>query len=455
MRTQRARRHLGRLGGLRAPVVAGLALALALLGLPPAASAAASLSPPAGPVGTQLSWLLGAAGRAPLTAAEIDAHFDAAFLAQVSPTVLDQGLEAVGSGPMTLRSLSGVTGSSLVAVVSRGSVDLTVHLDVDPQGLISGLLLTPIVTLTSWTQVDHRLKSIAPGIGFLAARLGTKGACTTVHAIEASTPRPLGSMFKLFVLGALANAIRAHRISWNQDLTLTQGAKVGGSGTLAQEPDGTRLTVEQAAADMISASDNTAADMLLGLVGRSAVESQVRRWSTHPSLDVPFLSVSELFALKYGDYPTLADRYLSLGRSARAAYLASTIDKFSAAAEVASTQPRDVNSIEWFASPMDLCRALSGLHTLAAERGLGPIASVMSINDGGIELSRSIWPTIWFKGGSEAGVLTLGYLARDASGHTDVVVVLTENPRAALDEESDAVSLLSTIAGAFGLLRRA
>ncbi len=437
----------------RWPLLCALMM-LAVTVLPPVSAGASAPEPPASPVGAQLSWLLVAAGRVPLSESEIAAHFDGPFLAQVSTAQLNQALGAVGSGRMTLRSLSSVSQTSLVAVVSRGTVDLRVHLDVDPQGLISGLLLTPIVNVKSWAQVDRQLRSIAPGIGFLAARVGANGRCTTVHALSPGQPRPLGSMFKLFVLGALAEAIHARRISWNQKLTITPEIKVGGSGSLAQEPNGTRLSVQELATKMISLSDNTAADMLLALVGRSAVEAQVRRWSTHAALDTPFLSVAELFALKYGDYPRLANHYLSLGTSGRTAYLRSTIDKVTAAQEVASALPRDVNSIEWFASPDDLCRAFSGLFRLAAKPGLGAIGTVMSLNDGGIELSHAVWPTIWFKGGSEAGVLTLGYLARDSSGQRDVVIAMTENPNATLNEEADAVSLLGTIAGAFGLLHR-
>jgi hypothetical protein len=78
---------------------------------------------------------------------------------------------------------------------------------------------------------------------------------------------------------------------------------------------------------------------------------------------------------------------------------------------------------------------------------------VLSVNDGGIGLSASLWPTVWFKGGSEPGVLTLGYLARDASGHTFVVIALTENPAKAFDQQTSALRLLAVISGAFGLLR--
>jgi beta-lactamase class A len=259
-------------------------------------------------------------------------------------------------------------------------------------------------------------------------------------------------MFKLFVLGALAHAVRAHRISWDQKVTVTAAVKTGGSGTLQNAPDGTTLTVEQAAVKMIAVSDNTAADLLLGLVGRPGVEAQVRAWSTHAALDEPFLSVAELFALKYDAFPTLADRYLALPRSQRTAFLTQTVDEVPAGAEQAAGVPRDINSIEWFASADDLCRAFGGLAALEASPGLHPIDTILSTNDGGVGLSRGTWPRVWFKGGSESGVLTLGYLARDAQGHTDVVVALTEDPQAPLSQAA-AVELLAVIKGAFGLLR--
>ena len=252
-------------------------------------------------------------------------------------------------------------------------------------------------------------------MSFLAAKVASDGSCSPVHSVLAGTSRPLGSMFKLFVLGALANAVHEHRVSWTQKVAVTAAIKVGGSGTLQNSPDGTELTVEQVAVKMISISDNTAADMLLSLVGRGAVEDQVRAWSSHASIDIPFLTVKELFALKYHDFPALADHYLSLPSSQRASYLATTVDKVPASAEQSTNLPRAINSIEWFASADDLCRALSGLAKLQAVPALSPLGTVLSTNSGGIDLSAGTWPRIWFKGGSEPGVLTLGYLARDSS----------------------------------------
>ena len=327
----------------------------------------------------------------------------------------------------------------------------------DSAGLIAGLLFKPAaanVVPQSWSAVDSQLAEIAPGVSLLAAKVESDGSCSPVHFVLAGTPRPLGSMFKLFVLGALAQALRDHRVSWSQKLTVTAALKVGGSGTLQAVPDGTKLTVRQAAVKMISVSDNTAADMLLQLIGRSAVEDQVRSWSSHASLDIPFLTVSEMFALKYHDFPAMADHYLSLSPSGRAAYLSGTVDKVTAGEEQSASAPRDINSIEWFASADDICRALAGLAVLQAEPGLGPIATVLSTNKGGLNLNPGTWPRVWFKGGSEPGVFTLGYLARDSSGQTFVVVMLTEDTSKPV-QESVAVEIhaLDVVAGAFTLLR--
>ena len=466
------RRDAARHGGVMAmSLLAAAAAVTALSSVPvPVAAAARGTSlnaratavvptgkVPTTPVGKQLEWLLGIAPRLPLSTKEISAHFDAAFLAQVNPAELNQALESLGppGSVTTLLGLSKVAATSLVALVQIGPSRYSVELGVDGAGLIAGLLFKPAASGVphSWSQVDKQLTAIAPQVSFLAAKVGSNRTCSAVHSKLAGTPRPLGSMFKLFVLGALANAVHDHRISWSQKVAVTAAIKVGGSGTLQNSPDGTKLTVEQAAVKMISVSDNTAADMLLNLVGRVGVEAQVRAWSSHASLDIPFLTVKEMFALKYHDFPAMANHYLALSSSQRALYLAATVDRVPASAEQSASLPRDINSIEWFASADDLCRAFTGLAKFQAEPALRPLGTVLSTNNGGIGLSASTWPRVWFKGGSEPGVLTLGYLARDNRGQTFVVVVLTEDTSKPV-QESAAVEIqaLDVISGAFGLM---
>ena len=413
-------------------------------------------------VGRQLTWFLGAVADVPWSRQVIQAHFDSGFLAQVSPDQINSLLEEV---PVRLgASLTGVLWQypardpvTLRAVADIGGLQSAVSISVDSAGLISGLLLTPYQPPpASWAQVDQDLGALAPDASLLAARVSPGGSCTPVHQVAASTARPLGSMFKLFVLGALAHQITAGRVSWDQELTVTDALKSAGDigpGYLQYDPAGTRVSVRQTALQMISISDNTAADMLIHLVGRPAVQAQDRQWSDHAALNVPFLTTRELFLLKYV-HPALADQYLSLAPGQRAAFLASHVDPLPLSQTELQNlaSPADIDTLEWFASPDDICRAFAGLRQLAAQPALAPLGSILSASNGDIGLDPAQWPAVWFKGGSEPGVLTLGYLATNSKGQTFVVVGMLANPTAAPPPQATA-GLLAIAQGAFGLVR--
>jgi hypothetical protein len=343
---------------------------------------------------------------------------------------------------------------SLLAVADFGGVKLTVNLSVDGAGRIGTLLLGPYQPAPdSWAQVDRDLAGLAPDASLLAARVSPGGRCTPVHQVAASTARPLASMFKLFVLGALAHQIAAGRVSWNQKLTVTGALKSPGSGSLQAVPAGTRVPVRQTAAMMIAISDDTAANMLAQLVGRSAVQAQDRQWSNHAALNVPFLTARESLLMKL--HPALASHYLSLAPSQRAAFLASSVDPLpfsQAQSQSLSGSPTDIGTIEYFASPDDICRAFAGLQQLAAQPALAPLGPILSANGGRIGLDPAQWPTVWGKGGAEPGVLTQAYLATNSKGQTFVVAAMLKDPAAALSPSAKP-GLLAIVRGAFVLVR--
>jgi beta-lactamase class A len=426
-----------------------------------ARAGAASVSLPATAAGMQAKWVLAAASHLPIPAATIRAHFDSAFLAQISPSALNAALASLGSllpgsGQIVVTSISVNEPQALVAAVGRagGAPTLTVTLTVDAKGLISGLLFKPLVTgATTWSKIDAALAAAAPESRLLVARLTQQG-CQTIHAVDPTAVAPLGSMFKLYVLDALGRAIAAHKVSWSQLMTITQALKSLPSGVLQNDADGTRVSVQAATDKLISVSDNTAADLLVNLLGRSAVEQAVQTSGTaDPARDQPFLTPRELFILKLVDWPALAKRYLAASTAGRRALLA-TVDRdplpaLSAAASW--TAPRDIDGLEWFASAQDVCRLYASLWQLSRQPGLAPLAQALEINDGGLGLDPATWRTIWFKGGSEPGVLTLSYLATTRSGATYVVVALTENPSKPIDESAATAGLLAAIKGAFTL----
>ncbi|MGZ6617429.1 MAG: serine hydrolase [Solirubrobacteraceae bacterium] len=404
--------------------------------------------------GAQLRWLLGAVGR-PIPEAMVSAHFDHSFLASVSPATVSRALATAGQ--LHLVSVTTSRARSLVVAVTMGtSQRLRLSLTVDAQGLISGLLLRAPVppAPSSWAGVDQAARSVAPKARLLAAEV-TSGTCQPIHMIDAGTPAPVASVFKLYVLDALAKAIASGNVTWDEKLTIADHVKSLPSGTLQDKPDGTRMSVRDVADAMISVSDNTATDMLIARLGRRAVEAALRTAKmADPSLDTPFLSTRETFTLLLR--PGLASRYLALGTAGRRALLASTIDRVPLASLDPSSlsTPRAFNSIGWFASASVICRVYTSLAKLARRPGLAGIAHALGIDDNGLDLNRRQWQSVWFKGGWGGNVLTLAYVATNRTGRSYVVIVLTQNPSALIDETTAPPIPVSAVKGAFALAAR-
>jgi hypothetical protein len=433
----------------------------------PAPLAAASSPPvfdstavPDTPAGRQLAWLLGAMADVPLPRHVIEAHFAAAFLAKIGPDDVNAHLEPLQTpaGGSLIGLLSTADDPvSLIAVAAFGDVKITVTIAVDGAGLIGGLLLQPYQPPPgSWDELDRDLAALALDASFLAARVSPGGTCTPIHQVASSTARPMGAMCTLYVLGALADQIAAGRVSWDQELTVTDAVKSPG---VQEVPAGTRMPVRQAAARTMEISDNTATDMLIHLLGRPAVEAQARHWSGHAALNIPFLTNREALVLKDAGYPELANQYLSLAPGQRAEFLASAVDPVPLSQPQAHPllpawpEPRHIGSIGWFASPDDIGRALAGLQQLATQPALAPLGPILSANDGGIGLDPARWPTVGHTGGFEPGILAAGYLATDSQGQTFVVVAMLSNPAEALPFPSAVTGLLAIIRAAFELVR--
>jgi len=424
---------------LRRVAIAGsvAALVVGLTGVPAAAAPT---------VDSQFDWVLDVSARLPAPAAEIEQHLDASLLAAVhGPDGFNQAVQSLGTltaGPVVSRS---ATSLRRVVTGSRAG-GLLATLVVDAGGLLSGLSFTPYLPApTSWAQVDATLKTLAPRVSFAAARV-TDAGCRLVHGFDPGTARPLGSAFKLYVLGALARTIGDGRLSWDTPLALNPAWKSLPSGVLQNEPDGKVYTLAQYADYMISISDNTAADHLLHEVGRERVGAQFALWGNHSAGHAPVVTTRELFALKSWHYPLVATAYAVLPPRLRGPAL-TDLDRVPLASLGGWAEPREIDRLEWFGSPLDMCRALAGLWSDRSPQ----VGTAMTINDGGVGLPAAEFPTVWFKGGSEPGVLTLNYLARAADGTPVTASLMLSDPAHALDEAALVPRALALLRGALQL----
>ncbi len=447
---------------MRRLVVLFLALIMLLPGAATAGDDARAARLPDTPVARQLSWLLAASHRLPLAESEMRAHLSDPLLESLGPDGLNDLLaEAGGTNGLRLDSYRAQreprADSEAYALLTGGAGTHHAVVVTDADGAIASLRLTPLPR--SWTELTERARAVAPEVSFLAAEIeepdetGEPGKCRPVHAHAPATPRPIASVFKLYVLGALAEAVRTGRAEWDEPLAVREEWKTPG-GPVAELPAGTRLTLREYAEHMIFYSDNSATDHLMHRVGRGAVEDQQARFGmADPAANLPFLLTREMTQLKTADYPVHADAFAALDEEGRRAYL----DRVVAGLPLPDTlwgEPRSIDQVEWFASADDLCRAFAQLRAQAAQPGQEPVNSSLSLMGTRIlGLDTETWPTGWFKGGSEPGVVTRSFLAASATGETYVVSVLAGDPENNVSDAATVSELLALCAGAFRLMQ--
>ena len=397
--------------------------------------------------GEQLEWAVDASKRAPVPEDEIRLHVSTALLTAVGgPAGINTALANLG--PLTVDRIVSSRPEDVQAEV-HGTVDAyLLDFHVDAAGLLDDIQAAPNNPVpTSWAEIDSRLAGLAPRVSFAAAEIGADGRCRVVHGVNQDVPRPLGSAFKLYVLGALGKAVADGRASWTEQLAIRDDWKSLDSDGLQQLPAGTELTLAAYADKMISASDNTATDHLIHRLGRDAVRRQFALFGNR-QVNVPLLSTKALFELKAGaEYPARADAYLALPREARPAAV-EELERLPLIGLGQWAQPRKIDQVEWLGSPVDICRALSGLQ----KENQPEIGHALSLYDGGL---GSEFPTVWYKGGSEPGVLTMSYLVRSADDRTLATSILLSNPDVPFDENhvsawgstiaKGAVRLLATL----------
>src|SRR5581483_2946452 len=262
-----------------------------------------------------------------------------------------------------------------------GAFRVTVHVEPGPRHRIDGLLFQPLAArLSSWNAVDGALRRLAGRAGLYAGTAGGK----TLHALAAHRAGAIGSAFKLYVLGALADAVAGGRARWSELLPIRSAWKSLPSGDMRNRPAGARFTLRRYAAQMISVSDNTAADHLIGRLGRPAVEAELTRLrNSVRRRNEPFLTTREFFALKLAAPPELRDAFAAAGPSGRRRLLPRVDALRPTLAQAASwKRPRAIDRLEWFAAPADLARALAALVARAREPGLAPLRPVLGANAG-------------------------------------------------------------------------
>ncbi|MCE9581441.1 MAG: serine hydrolase [Planctomycetes bacterium] len=292
-----------------------------------------------------------------------------------------------------------------IVFADRSIVTMTLTIEKEEPHKIAGLHLTPArAALENVEDVVHAFKDLPGDVSFKAVRLGETPK--TLGELEGDRQLALGSAFKLYVLGALLE----EKHKWDEIVPLKEEWKSLPSGVLHNWPAGAPVTLHTLAVEMISISDNTAADHLLHVAGREKVEAAMSvMGNTDPSRSKPFITTCEMFKLRTNK--DLRKAWLKADEAGRREMLDGAIKEYGREKITMWLKPGAISKIEWFASAADMCRAMDWFRKKNDETALG----VLGVNRG-LAIRKDVWPYCGFKGGSEPGVLNLTFLLKRDDG---------------------------------------
>ena len=350
-----------------------------------------------------------AAVKAVLTQTPVPADlFSASFLSEIPAARLAPIRDQV-AGPLgNFVRVSGSNGT-YVATYTRGTLKVLVHLD--SAGKIDQLLLRePVASGGSLDEALSRLRALHGTVSYIVLD-GARDAAS----YNQDKALGVGSTFKLAALNALRREIAAGKRHWNDVVQLQPSWKSLPTGVLQSWPDGSYLTLQTLATQMISVSDNTAADAVLHLVGHD-----IDRFA---GSNEPFLTTRELFLLKARDNAALRERYRN-GNTAQRATVLRELDRRA----LPTIAQMDFNpayaDIEWHYTNRQLCGLMDGVRDLP----------LMGVNPG--VASPSQWKHIAYKGGSDGGVISMTTALETRGGKRYCISATLNDTQTQVDEAS-------------------
>lgn len=325
--------------------------------------------------------------------------------------------------PFTLTGLDIGAGHATLHTLTSYQIPQTIELRTNDAGLVDrfDVTLAPPV-IKSWHDIDVEIAKTGARYSYQVSKVvpdGSTGKCVPIAGTNGDLSLPLASIFKLYVLLAVSDAVKAGTVGWDDRLLVTREGKAVGAAGLDKVPDGTTVSVREAAQQMISASDNMATDLLMQRLGPGAVERALVTAGHHdPASMTPFPTTHELFSIGWGE-PDRREQWKDAPPQERAKMLQATISQHYEPDPQRTHTPASDFGVEWFGSAADICRVHAALQA-SAVGAAAPVKKILSAIPG-IDVDRAKWPYIGAKGGNLPGDLTFSWYAVDRTGQPYVV----------------------------------
>jgi beta-lactamase class A len=329
--------------------------------------------------------------------------------------------------PITVAGIDVGAGQATLHTLTPYGAAQDIQLRTNPEGLVDRfeVSLQP-PAIRNWADIDTELTKSGARYSYQVSKVDN-GKCSSIAGANTDLSLPLASIMKLYVLLAVADAVRAGTLRWTDQLTITDEARAVGSAGLEELPPGSQVSVRKAAQEMISASDNMATDLLIARLTPSAIVRALIAAGHHdPGSMTPFPTMHEMFSIGWGE-PDLREQWKHATPEVRAQLLEQTNSRPYQPDPTRTGTPASTYGAEWYGSAADICRVHAALQAAAVGEA-APVKQILSAIPG-IELDKSKWPYIGAKGGNLPGDLTFSWYTVDRTGQPWVVSFQLNWPR--------------------------
>jgi beta-lactamase class A len=303
--------------------------------------------------------------------------------------------------------------------------DIRIHTDVG-RFVDSFEVETQTPPIKSWADVDAVLNKTGARYSYQVSGVNGRD-CYSVVGTNTGESLPLASIFKLYVLHAVAVAVKNGTVSWDDQLTVTDKGKAVGSSGL-ELPVGAHVSVRTAAEKMIATSDNMATDLLIERLGTHAIEQALVTAGHHdPGSMTPFPTMYELFSIGWGK-PDLREQWKQASSpQARAELLRQANSNPYEPDPLHAHIPASTFGVEWYGNAEDICRIHATLQADAVGQA-EPVRKILSAVSG-IQLNRNVWTYVGAKAGGLPGDLSFSWYAVDSTHQPWVISFQLTWPR--------------------------
>ena len=136
--------------------------------------------------------------------------------------------------PFTFRGVDLKAGAATLELTTSYGAQQEIRIHTADDTLVDGFDLTTLApTISSWRDVDAVLSKTGARYSWQVTKVND-GQCDRIAGTNPDLSLPLASIFKLYVLYAVADAVKAGTVSWDDQLTVTEKGKAVGSAWICR-----------------------------------------------------------------------------------------------------------------------------------------------------------------------------------------------------------------------------